>query len=143
MQDVEPIDVIKPAKPTKGEQPEDDKPYQTFPKELFAPFHVMSVDLMDWNNLKPYNSGIAYGFIAVDVFTRYVWAIPIKSKDQDTMLESFKEIFKQAGKVPRRVWVDHESGIYSKKCRAYLESLNVDLYTTYGAAGSVYAENEY
>jgi len=39
-------------------------------------------DLMDMASYGKYNRGYKYGFVVIDVYSRYGWVVPIKTKDQ-------------------------------------------------------------
>jgi len=110
------------------------------------PLEVIGVDLMDMNQIKKDNDNYPYLFVAVDVFTRFVWAKLIKDKSAKTMVECFKELFNtdfMPGQkfIAPRIWVDQESGIMSTQCKKYLQDNNVTTYHTYSDPGSVFAEN--
>ena len=44
--------------------------------------------------------------MCIDIFTRYGFAIPIKSKNADDTLEAFKKILQQAKTYPSTVFSD-------------------------------------
>ncbi len=62
-------------------------------------------DLIDVLPLKRYNEGYSYIVVMIDVFSRYAWAIPVKNKRADTVLEDFKQVLK-SGRKPYRLVTD-------------------------------------
>lgn len=50
------------------------------------------MDLLDMQNFKQSNGGNRYILIVCDVFSRKGYAVPIKNKNADTVLNAFKEI---------------------------------------------------
>ena len=42
--------------------------------------NIWGVDLADMQSLSKYNKGIKYLSCAIDLFSKYVWVIPIKDK---------------------------------------------------------------
>lgn len=108
-----------------------------------SPFHILAVDLMDMSKsgYPAENDGVKYALVCVDVFSRYMYATPLKGKDSQTLIDGFKIIYNQMPKSPSFIWVDGESGIKSNACTTFLKEKGTRLYTTYGEAGAVYAEN--
>ena len=43
----------------------------------------------------------------IDVFSKFVWSIPIKDKIGKTMTESFEIIIKASKIKPEKLWVDN------------------------------------
>ena len=66
-------------------------------------FHIFDLDsvrkwLLDSNS--------SYLLVGIDIFTRYGFAIPIKSKNADDTLEAFKKLLQQAKTYPSTVFSD-------------------------------------
>jgi hypothetical protein len=55
----------------------------------------MQADLADLQSLKRFNSGYRYLLVVVDVFSRYVWAEPIKNKTSRAVADAFKKIIQE------------------------------------------------
>ena len=54
-----------------------------------------------------YNEGFKYLLVGIDIFTRYGFAIPIKSKNADDTLEAFKKLLQlQLKTYPSTVFSD-------------------------------------
>ena len=54
------------------------------------PYHGVSIDLADFNRVKTHNKGFRYVFIIIDTYSRYVWAYPVKNKQQKVLAEIFE-----------------------------------------------------
>jgi len=68
------------------------KPYKGFNSYFVdAPNIEISADLADFSRNSIYNRGYAYIFIAVDAFTKFAHAVPIKSKDASECTKALKE----------------------------------------------------
>ena len=61
-------------------------------------------------SLSQYNDNFNYILTAIDVLSKYAWAIPIKRKTGDFVVEAFKKIFKE--RKPKLLQTDHGSRIY-------------------------------
>jgi len=53
---------------------------------------LFQIDLADLSNLSPFNDGMRYLLTCIDVFTKRVWAVPIKTKSDKDVAEAFQKI---------------------------------------------------
>ena len=59
------------------------------------PFHSVQIDLADFQRLKAFQKKeIAYLLIILDIYTRYMWIIPLQTKHKKEMGEAFEEWIK-------------------------------------------------
>ncbi len=81
-----------------------------------------AIDLVDMsfnNNEKiiKQNQGFRYMITCIDVLSRYAWAVPLKTKDADTVLAAVKHIIRDSGRRPLKLWADEGSefkGVFRK-----------------------------
>lgn len=81
---------------------------------------MLQIDLVDYQKYATKNNGYKYLFIAVDIFTRYAYAVPIKSKEPKNILEAFKTI----PFIPKAIFSDSGNefkGVFT----SYLEEKNI------------------
>jgi hypothetical protein len=71
-----------------------------------------------------FNGGIKYLLTVLDVFSKYGWIVPLKSKTGVEVARAFVNIFKE--RLPKKLWVDKGKEFYNKNVRA----LGVELYST-------------
>ena len=50
---------------------------------------MWGIDLADMQLLSKYNKGNKYLLFAVDLFSKYVWVIPIKDKNGTSIVNAF------------------------------------------------------
>lgn len=65
----------------------------------------------------------------IDCFSKYGWAIPVKSKTNKELVEAFKTIF-QTSRKPKRLWTDKGTEFYGADFRAFLNRNKIKLYST-------------
>jgi len=65
-----------------------------------------AIDLVDLNKLKRYNNNNRYLFSCIDVFSKYAWVEPMKTKTSAASLKVFKNILRKSGRKPRKIQVD-------------------------------------
>ena len=59
------------------------------------------------------NRGYNNIFTNIDIFSKYVWAFPIKSKKIQDVKLCFQKIFNE--RKPRYIWSDKEPAFFSKE----------------------------
>ena len=61
-------------------------------RKVYSSFrdNIWGVDLADMQSLSKYNKEIKYLLCAIDLFSKYVWVIPIKDKKGVSMLMQFR-----------------------------------------------------
>jgi len=66
--------------------------------------HQIQTDLVEMRNMKSH--GYKYILTAIDVFSKYAYAIPLKSKKPEGVIDAFKIIFKnkQSPKLLQSDW---------------------------------------
>ena len=80
-----------------------------------------------------------YFLCAIDLFSKYVWVVPLKGKRGITVVNGFQKIFWK-GRKPNKVWVDLVGEFYNKLFKRLLEINNIEIYSTYNERKSVVAE---
>jgi len=84
------------------------KPYKGY-NSYVAPnaLHEIQFDIMDMTASASLNNGFRYGFVAIDVFSKYIWAVPIKDKKPQESIRAFNEVLEKIGK-PAQIMTDRE-----------------------------------
>ena len=72
------------------------KPYAGFnsyvaPKALFE----FQVDLAIFTDSAPDNDGFKFAFVAIDIFSKYIWAVPIKDKNTPESIRELTEVLEK------------------------------------------------
>ena len=76
-----------------------------------------------------WNGGYRYLLMVLDLFSKYVWIVPLKDKNGETVTEAFKTIFKE-GHKPQYLWTDKGQEYYNKHMKELLEKNGITLYST-------------
>ena len=60
-------------------------------RKVYSSFrdNIWGVDLADMQSLSKYNKGIKYLLCAIDLFSKYVWVIPLKDKKGTSIVNGF------------------------------------------------------
>ena len=99
---------------------------------------IHSCDLVDMIKYSKVNRGYKYIFTNIDIFSKYAWSFPIKSKKISDVKPCFEKIFKQ--RKPKYIWSDRESSFFSKEMLKIFEDHDIKIYYTYSNLKSVIIE---
>ena len=102
-----------------------------FPRKKVIVNHIdeiHSCDLVDMQKYSRMNKGYKYIFTNIDIFSKYAWSFPIKSKKISDIKPCFEKIFKE--RKPKFIWSDKESAFFSKEMLKFFEDHNIKIYYT-------------
>jgi hypothetical protein len=96
-----------------------------FPLVAYSAFSRIQIDLADVSQLAHWNNRVKFLFCGIDIFTRYAWIIPLKSKGEMEVFNAFKliveDIEKRTGFPPSQVDSDMEASFLSRRFKKYCE----------------------
>ncbi|XP_065681474.1 uncharacterized protein LOC136095148 [Hydra vulgaris] len=85
---------------------------------------IWAADLVDMQAFSKFNDGIKYLLMVIDVFSKYGWIVPLKTKTGLEVSHAFNKIFKD--RKCTKLWVDKGLEFYNK----HVKALGVQLYST-------------
>ena len=74
---------------------------------------IHSCDLVDMQKYSKINKGYKYIFTNIDIFSKYAWSFPIKSKKISDIKPCFQKIF--INRKLKYIWSDQESAFFLEK----------------------------
>jgi hypothetical protein len=101
------------------------KPYRGF-NSYVAPkaLHELQVDLAVFTDSSKDNDGYKYAFVAIDIFSKYIWAVPIKDKKPQESIRAFTEVLDKIG-IPQQIMSDREGAWESTEFVKLLNKHNI------------------
>ena len=108
--------------------------------------HVKGIDLIwsaDSVNMSAFskeNHCVKYLLTVIDVFSKYAWIMPLKTKTGKDITKAFDYIIEGSGRKPSRLWVDKGTEFYNKTFKKYLEDKDILMYSTYNEGKAVVVE---
>ena len=84
------------------------------------------------------NREYKYIFTNIDIFSKYTWSFPLKTKTIKEIKPCFQKIFKE--RKPKFIWSDKESAFFSKEMLKFFENNNVKTYYTHSNLKAVFIE---
>ena len=99
---------------------------------------IHGCDLVDMVKYSKVNRGYKYIFTNIDIFSKYGWSFPLKTKTIKEIKSCFQKIFKN--RKPSYIWSDQESAFFSKEMLKFFEDHNIKIYYTYSNLKAVVIE---
>ena len=111
-------------------------------RKVYSQFkdNIWGVDLADMQSLSRKNKGIKYLLCVIDLYSKYVFVIPLKDKKGISILNAFDKIIKQYNRKPNKIWVDQGGEFYNNIFKKWLSDNDIIMYSTYNEGKSVVAE---
>ncbi|KAK3082481.1 hypothetical protein FSP39_001793 [Pinctada imbricata] len=86
------------------------------------------------------NDKYAYFLLAIDIFSRYVWTAPLKSRKGCEMRKVLDTIFNSSGRKPHKLRTDKGTEFLNSNVKNLISSLNIDHFVTQNNVKASYAE---
>lgn len=86
-------------------------------------------DLADLSNISRQNNGYKYLLGCIDVFSKYAWVVPLKSKSAKDVRAGLEHIFSQ-GRKPRKIQCDQGTEYINGVVQKFLKNENVKFFYT-------------
>ena len=80
---------------------------------------TFAADLIDMQAFSKENNGIKYLLTVIDIFSKYVWTIPIKRKTRQKVASTFSRILKE--RRHSKIWLDKGGEFFNKDVRKLVE----------------------
>ena len=85
-------------------------------------------DLADVSNLSKENSGTNYLLFVIDVFSKYLWVLPLKDKTAKSVIEGMSIVFNE--RKPKKLQTDKGSEFVNRWFKKFMTENNVYFFTT-------------
>ena len=89
-------------------------------------------DLADVSLLSRRNKGHHFILTVIDLFSRYAWARPLKSKHGKEVAAAFKNIFRE-GRIPKRIQTDQGKEFENRQVRTLFQRHDIELFSVKSA----------
>ena len=108
--------------------------------QVLKPFELWDADLMDLKSHAKVNDGYAYVLVVIDVFSRFLYTRPLKTKKISEIKVAFEEIIQEAGQSPSRCRTDMGHEFTGKAMEHYFQEKNIHHYVTNSEGKASFAE---
>ncbi len=116
---------------------------KTFERRKVVAAHadeIWGIDLAQMDSYVSDNDGFKFIMCIIDVFSKYAWCVPLKTKSSLSILNALKEVVSKSDRIPEKIWTDEGTEFKNKDMFAWCKANGITLYSTYGDSKSVVAE---
>lgn len=92
---------------------------------------LWQADLVEMQEYSKQNNGYRYLLTVIDTFSKYAWAIPIKSKTAESVSQAFHSIFEKSKRHPKNLQTDHGKEFYNKIFADLMKKYDINHYSTF------------
>ncbi|XP_044005885.1 uncharacterized protein LOC122850894 [Aphidius gifuensis] len=87
-------------------------------------------DLVDMQAYTSVNQNYKYLLTIIDIFSKFAWTIPIKSKTGKDVTAAMKSVLDK-GRIPKNLHVDQGKEFYNKEFEGLMQKHKIHMYSTY------------
>ena len=88
-------------------------------------------DLGDMQLISKFNKGFRFLLCVIDMFSKYVWVVPLKDKKGRSIVNAFPSILKDSNRKPNEIWVDKGSEFYNNSFKKWPQDNDIAVYSTH------------
>ena len=85
-------------------------------------------DLVDLQRLSWYNNGYKYLLTCIDIFSKYAWVVPLKTKQGQELVKAFRIIL-SSGRKPIKLQTDQGTEFLNRVFQKFLRENDIDFCT--------------
>lgn len=115
---------------------------KTFPRSKVVVNTIDSMwdgDLADVSNIASHNDGYKFLLVLIDIFSRFLFIVPLKNKQNQTIIEGLKSVF-QKGRKPHTLRTDKGSEFKNRWVKTFLQKQGITVIYTQNETKANYAE---
>ena len=92
---------------------------------------IWAADLVEMQTFARKNKGYKYILMIIDVFSKFGWAVPLKTKTGIEVTAAFQHLWETPqSPPPQKLWTDKGKEFYNRPMKELLKKNNVELYST-------------
>ena len=102
--------------------------YKTSHVIVFGFDEQFQADLVDVQNLSRCNKGYKYLLTCLDIFSKYAWVVPLKTKQGQELVKAFQSIL-ASGQKPSKLQADQGTEFLNRVFQKFLRENNIEFFT--------------
>ena len=92
---------------------------------------IWGIDLITMIKYSKQNNNYKYILTVIDFFSKHSWCYPLKNKNSNEIINSFKDIFKKSKRKPKMIQSDEGTEFTNKQVQKFFNDNNIKWYHTY------------
>ena len=93
--------------------------------------HIWGIDLITMIKYSKQNNNYKHILTVIDFFSKNSWCYPLKNKNSNEIINSFKDIFKKSKRKPKMIQSDEGSEFTNELVQNFFNDNNIKWYHTY------------
>ena len=102
--------------------------------------HMWDADLADVSNTSQSNDDTKFLLIVIDIFSRFLWVQPLKSKSSKDVVDGFTAIFMSTPRRPKKIRTDNGKEFRNRTLASLFKEKSIKHFTTKNETKANYAE---
>ena len=86
--------------------------------------------------IRIFNKRFQFLLCVIDIFSKYEWADPWKTKKDNTITNAFQKVFDQSGCTPNKIWLDKGSDFYNRSIKSWFQDSDIEIYSRHNEGKS-------
>ena len=99
--------------------------------------NIWGADLTDMQLISKFKKGFCFLLCLIDIYSKYVWVVPLKDKKGVTITKAFQEILGKSRPKPKKIWVAIGSEFNNRSVKSWLQDNDIEMYSTHNEGKSV------
>ena len=87
-----------------------------------------------------FNKAFRFLLCVIDIFSNYVWVVPLKDKKGVSIVDAFQTILDNSNRKPHKIWVEKEVNFTIIVLKKWLKYNEIVMYSIHNEGKSVAAE---
>lgn len=101
-----------------------------------------SLDLIDLPNLKKYNKNHAFILVAIDMFSKFCFAKPLKTKKSEEVGKAFENILLESNRTPQNIVSDLGGEFYGSPFQKLMGKYGINHYSVFSTVKASHSERQ-
>ena len=81
--------------------------------------HSSPIDNVEMQLLNKFDKGVPSLLCVIDIYSKYVWVIPLKDKKGIIVTNAFQDISDELIPKPNKIWVDKSSEFHNRSIKTW------------------------
>ena len=73
--------------------------------------------------ISKFTKGFIFILWVIDIYSKYIWVIPLKDKKGITITNAFQKILDESNRKPNKIWIAKSSDFYNRSMKLRLKKM--------------------
>ena len=73
--------------------------------------------------ISKFNEGFRFLLCVIDIYSKYVWVVPLKDKNGVSTVNAFQSILNKSNRKLNKIWVDKGSEFFNRSMKSWLQKM--------------------